>query len=69
MSDQVEINADADAVICLHTHDMPWQSTSHAGVSEKILERIINPEKGRVTALLKLEPGASLPNRSSRRHW
>jgi len=64
MSDQIEINADADAVICLHTHDMPWQPTSHAGVSEKILERIIDPEKGRVTALLKLEPGASLPTES-----
>ena len=61
MSDQIEINADADAVICLHTHDMPWETTEHPGVSEKVLERIIDTEKGRVTALLKLEPGASLP--------
>ena len=61
MTDLIEVNADADAVICLHTNDMPWQATNDAGVSEKILERIVDPDKGRVTALLKLEPGASLP--------
>jgi anti-sigma factor ChrR (cupin superfamily) len=61
MADKAEVNADANATICIHTHDVPWQATEHAGISEKVLERINDPEKGRVTALLKFEPGASLP--------
>lgn len=61
MPDMTEVNADANAVICIHTHDMAWESSAHDGVSQKILERVIDPEKGRETALLKLAPGASLP--------
>ena len=61
MSAETQVNANADAVVCIHTLEMDWTSTSHTGVSEKILERIIDVEKGRVTALLKFAPGAALP--------
>lgn len=61
MTAATEVNADAEATLCIYTHDMDWTPTDHDGISEKILERIIDPVKGRVTALLKLEPGAALP--------
>ncbi len=64
MAELAEFNADPDAVICMHTADMPWEDTGVAGVSQKLLERVNDPEKGRETALIKLEPGTTLPTES-----
>lgn len=61
MTTKSSVNADAKAVISLQTNDMPWESTEHAGIEEKILERIIDARKGRETLLMKFAPGASLP--------
>lgn len=55
------VNADPNAVVNLQTRDMPWEPTGHAGVAQKVLERVHDPRKGRETALLKLDAGASLP--------
>jgi len=61
VSNQTEVNANPDEFICIHTRDVPWSPTAHAGVCEKVLERIIDPEKGRVTALMRFAPGAAMP--------
>ncbi len=61
MNAPAQINADADAVVCIHTNELPWEPAEYAGVQQKILERINDPEKGRFTALLKIDPGATLP--------
>lgn len=61
MASSVPVNADAKAPIVLDTNEMPWEPTGVAGVTRKVLERIIDPRKGRETALLKLEPGSTLP--------
>ena len=51
----------------LNTNKMPWETTEHPGVSRKVLERVIDPKKGRETALLKFEPNASAADRDARR--
>lgn len=61
MSNVAPVNANPDEKICVYTQDMPWTATDHPGIGEKILERIIDPVKGRTTALLKFEPGAAMP--------
>lgn len=61
MIESTNVNADAQAVISLQTRDMPWKPMPYEGVSRKVMERINDPTKGRETALLKLEAGASLP--------
>ena len=54
-------NADPDAMVLMETAEMAWQATDIPGVSEKLLERVIDDEKGRETAIVKLEPGTTLP--------
>lgn len=61
MNARPDVNGDPNTVVNLQTRDMPWASTEHPGVEEKVLERVTDPRKGRETSLLKLAPGASLP--------
>jgi anti-sigma factor ChrR (cupin superfamily) len=65
MSLKPELNADCNAFVLVHTQDMDWEPTGHPGVSQKLLERVNDPEKGRETALLRFEPGAALPAEES----
>ncbi len=59
-SDQ-PVNADPNAVVVVNTNEMPWSPTEHPGVWVKVVERVIDPRKGRETAFVKLDPGASIP--------
>jgi anti-sigma factor ChrR (cupin superfamily) len=61
MQARAQVNADPDKVVMLDTNKMDWEPTEHPGVSRKVLERIVDPKKGRETSLLKFAPGASLP--------
>lgn len=61
MNAKPNVNADPNAVVHLQTRDMPWQPTGHEGVEEKVLERVVDPRKGRETLLMRFAPGASLP--------
>jgi hypothetical protein len=54
------INADPNAVVVVNTNDLPWQPTGQPGVSAKVVERVVDPRKGRETAFLKMEPGSRL---------
>lgn len=56
-----QFNADPDAVVVLHTNDMAWEETDHQGVTQKLLERVIDDEKGRETAIVRFGPGTTLP--------
>ena len=55
------VNADPNAVVVVDTNKLPWEATAHRGVSMKVVERVIDPRKGRETAFVKMEPGTSLP--------
>lgn len=41
-------------------HDLPWQDTAFAGVRAKTL--LVDPGSGCLTALLRMDPGARLPD-------
>jgi anti-sigma factor ChrR (cupin superfamily) len=56
-----EVNADSGKVVVVNTNELQWEKTQHAGVRQKVLERVNDPKKGRETSLLKFEPGAKLP--------
>ncbi len=60
MPSKAQFNADPDKQVVMHTEDMEWEATSVPGVSQKLLERVIDTEKGRETALLRLDPGTTL---------
>ena len=55
------VNADPNKVAVVDTNAMPWEKTEYPGVFRKVLEFVNDPKKGRETALLKFEPGASMP--------
>ena len=55
------VNADAAQCVVVDTNRMGWEPTGQKGVSIKVLERVLDPRKGRETALFKLEPGTALP--------
>jgi anti-sigma factor ChrR (cupin superfamily) len=61
MQAKAPVNADPNKVVVVNTNDMPWSSTGQPGVSQKVMERVIDPRKGRETSLIKLDPGARLP--------
>ncbi len=61
MTTRQEVNADPNKVVVMDTNEMNWEPTEHKGVSRKVLECVNDPRKGRETALLRLEAGASLP--------
>ncbi|MDP6568172.1 MAG: cupin domain-containing protein [Alphaproteobacteria bacterium] len=41
-------------------HEMPWEPTRFPGVEAKTL--LVDPKSGLLTALLKMDPGAKLPD-------
>lgn len=55
------VNDDPAKVAVVDTSALPWEPTAYAGVSMKTLERFNDPKKGRETALVRFDPGASLP--------
>ncbi|MSQ18527.1 MAG: hypothetical protein EXR39_02940 [Betaproteobacteria bacterium] len=61
MQAKTPVNADPNQVVVVNTNEMPWASTGQPGVFQKVMERVIDPRKGRETSLLKLDPGAQLP--------
>jgi len=64
MTTQQEINADPEAMVLMATGEMAWEATDIPGVSQKLLERVIDDEKGRETAIVKVDPGTIFPNDS-----
>ena len=61
MTTKPEFNADPDKVVVLQTGDLAWEPTGYPGVSQKLLERVNDPRKGRETMLLRFEPNTTLP--------
>lgn len=64
MSALPQVNANPDAMVLVDTAAMAWEPTDTPGVSQKLLERVIDQEKGRETALIKLAPGTTMPHDS-----
>ena len=64
-----EINADPDELVVLDTNAMPWEDTEIPGVRQKTLERVNDPEKGRETALIKMDPGTKLAPETISDRW
>mgnify|MGYP001326196813 FL=1 len=60
MSTKQQFNANPDECVVMHTNEMDWEDTEIGGVSQKLLERIIDPEKGRETVLLRFAAGTTL---------
>ncbi len=56
-----EINADLTEHIVVHSNDLEWQQTEHAGVFKKCFELIADPSKARETSLLRFEADAAMP--------
>lgn len=55
------VNDDPTKVAVVDTSALAWEPTAHAGVSMKTLERFNDSRKGRETALVRIDAGASLP--------
>ena len=64
MTAQQEFNADPEAMVLLETAKMAWEATDIPGVSQKLLERVIDDEKGRETSLIKVDPGTTFADDS-----
>ena len=60
MSDQ--INADFSQFAVVHTNDVEWQQSPTAGIWRKRLELSGEVESGRVTSLVRFDPGAKFPD-------
>lgn len=60
MSDQ--INTDFSKFAVAHTNDMEWQQSPTAGIWRKRLELNGEIESGRVTSLVRFDPGAKFPD-------
>ena len=56
-----ELNADPNKYVVMDSNAMTWKNTSCKGFSYKLLEKVIDPRKGRSTSLIKLDPGTTLP--------
>jgi hypothetical protein len=56
-----ELNADPNKYVVMDSNAMTWKNTSYKGFSYKLLEKVIDPRKGRLTSLIKLDPGTTLP--------
>ncbi len=61
MRSSVPVNADAAKVVRVDTNAMAWEPSEHPGVQRKVLEFVDDPKKGRETALVRFERGASVP--------
>lgn len=57
----VEFNSDFSKTILVRTSTMAWQPSPAAGVWRKRLELRGTPESGRVTAIVRYEPGSRFP--------
>lgn len=55
-----QVNAKADELVVVQTNDMAWEATDNPGVSRKVLERVIDDEKGRETVLLRFDANTEL---------
>ncbi|HVL59269.1 MAG TPA: cupin domain-containing protein [Burkholderiaceae bacterium] len=55
------VNDDPTRIAVVDTNAVAWEPTEHSGIHMKTLERFDDPRKGRETALVKFDPGASLP--------
>jgi anti-sigma factor ChrR (cupin superfamily) len=55
------LRGDVDAVIAVDTRAMDWQPSPSRGVLRKRLHRVGPAESGRVTSIVRYEPGASFP--------
>lgn len=60
MTDQ--INADFSQFAVVHTNDVEWQQSPTAGIWRKRLELAGEVESGRVTSLVRFDPGAKFPD-------
>lgn len=58
----VEFNSDFSKTILVRTSNMAWQPSPAAGVWRKRLELRGAPESGRVTAIVRYDPGSRFPS-------
>ncbi len=56
-----ELNAEFSRSVAVHTATMDWQPSPGAGVWRKRLELRGAPESGRVTSLVRYDPGSRFP--------
>ncbi len=56
-----EVNADLTAHVVVKAEELEWRETEHRGVFIKDFERITDSGKARETYLMRLDPGAALP--------
>lgn len=59
--DGPDINADLRELVTIDSARAPWRSTGSPGLSEKLFERIGAGPGARETALLRLDPQATIP--------
>ena len=57
-----QINADFSQSIVVQTNDMEWQKSPAPGIWRKRLELVGETEAGRVTSLVRFDPGAKFPD-------
>lgn len=55
------INDDSTKLVVVDTTQMNWEETGTPGVTWKVVERVIDDEKGRETAIVRFAPGTELP--------
>lgn len=59
--DGPDVNADLLELVTIDSSQLPWQSAGIPGLSEKVFERIGAGAAARETALLRLDPRATVP--------
>ena len=60
-----QINADFSQLIVVRTNDMEWQKGPAPGIWRKRLELVGELEAGRVTSLVRFDPGATQKARTT----
>jgi anti-sigma factor ChrR (cupin superfamily) len=61
MSEHQELNGDYAQRVVMHSADMDWQSSPGAKVWRKRLHLVGPPEAGRVTSIVRYDPGSTFP--------
>ncbi len=56
-----DLNADFDRRFVVETEQMPWQRSPSPSVWRKRLDRLGGAENGRVTSIVRYDPGAGFP--------
>jgi hypothetical protein len=59
--EESEFNSDPNKYVVMNSSTMIWKETPIKGVSYKLLEKVNDQRKGRLTSLLRLEPNTTLP--------